>query len=121
MKGINLTLLIQMIHFGIAYLILKKILLEKGYAVVCREHEVDVQLGNAVQHEQELVAKAYDAKQAHWQAARENLMQYIPQWRLGYMRHEVPSLVVQPPEKEQQRILEQKLTAIISERVLHDS
>ena len=78
MQGINATLIVQVINFGIAYLILRKLVFEPGVTLVLEERAVKTRLEDEVSHAAQQAQQEKERLAAEWQAEQKKLVAQIP-------------------------------------------
>ncbi len=76
---LNLTLLVQMAHFLIAYLLIAKFLLRPGYEAVKSDAERLHQLTSLIVGEQEKLAERQEYKRRRWQICQNYFYQNRPE------------------------------------------
>jgi len=113
MIAINITLLFQAIHFFIAYLIIRFLILKPLLIVIQQEQrERDVQLA-ALQQIKEQVAANEQEKQNTWMRFKHYFAGHMPS--LGFSRHNIPtpSVTIVPVNSEELQHDIAKITAAL--------
>lgn len=104
MQGINATLIVQAINFGIAYLILRKLVFAPGVALVLEERVQEARLNNEVSLATEHTQSEQERLAAEWAAEQKKLAMQIPVLpeELFVLRHIKPEISIEalPTEHE---------------------
>ncbi len=79
--AINLTLLVQIVHFIIAYIILTRFLLRPGYKAVKSDANRERQLKSRIVSRQELIAHKQMYKRSRWELFQDYFSKQKPQMR----------------------------------------
>lgn len=75
---LNLTLLVQMLHFLFAYFLISKFLLKPGYDVIKADENRLHQVRSLLVTEQEVVAQKQEYKRQRWQMCQNYFYQHRP-------------------------------------------
>ncbi len=75
---INLTIVVQMIHFLFAYLILSKFFLRPGYDALKEDDERLHNLRSVLIQEQEILAQKKEYKRSRWQICQNYFYKHRP-------------------------------------------
>jgi hypothetical protein len=104
MQGINATLIVQAINFGIAYLILRKLVFAPGVALVLEERVHEARLNNEVFLATEYTQSEQERLAAEWASEQKKLARKIPALpeELFVLRHIKPEISIEalPTEHE---------------------
>jgi hypothetical protein len=73
---INITVFVQMLHFALAYLILNRIFLKNGIAVIDEQDHTMQDLHYALEHDRQLVTKKQKNLQTVWRE-RKNILHHL--------------------------------------------
>lgn len=117
--SINLTLVVQMVHFIIAYLMINYLFLKPGYKVVAADLYRVKQITSRIVARQELIAHKRAYKQTRWKLFRDYFYKQKPQFHKDYetefphVHEKLPELTVQ--EREQ---LVSDVSAALRKKVL---
>lgn len=77
--AINLTLLVQIVHFIIAYILITRFLLRSGYKAVKSDANRDRQLKSRIVARQELIAHKQMYKKSRWELFQDYFSKQKPQ------------------------------------------
>ncbi len=102
--GINLTLVVQMIHFFIAYMVIKYLFLKPGYAVVATDAHRLKQIRSRIVARQELIAHKNTYKQTRWNLFKDFFYKQKPQVRKEYTVSTAPIVQKKVPEVSLQEL-----------------
>lgn len=119
---INLTLIVQIINFWVAYFILTRILFRPAYEVIM----ADEQQGNALEKQigrvETTIAEQASLNKREWVQLQGTLQKQVPQVRheivKGVGKFEQPSVI--PSEQEVQELVAQT-RALLVKRVSNDT
>lgn len=78
MQGINATLIVQAINFGVAYLILRKLVFTPGVALVLEERAREARLNDEVFRSVEHARVEQERLAAEWAVEQQKLVEEIP-------------------------------------------
>ncbi len=81
---LNLTLVVQMIHFFFAYLVINHLLLKPGYKVVSSDAHRVKQITSRIVARQELIAHKQAYKQTRWKLFQDYFYKQKPQVQKEY-------------------------------------
>ena len=119
--SLNLTLLVQMVHFIGAYLFITRYLLKPGYEAVKEDDERAHQIRTAIIQQQQHIAQRVLRKHEQWLLCQEQFMLNKPALENNLIL-ELPSgeneHLAMPSEGEIKKIV-QDMSAVLKERVLH--
>lgn len=120
---INVTLIIQTLHFGIAYLILDRIFLRKGVAVVQKEDCERISLQRTIDQIAEELAIRTKQKEQEWSVLHYQLQQQIPVIITEPLLHHTMRRTTEEfkplPEQEITK-LAQQMQQLIVRRIVYD-
>ncbi len=117
---VNLTLLVQMVHFIIAYLVINRLLLRPGYKVVSSNAHRVKQVERRIVARQELIAHKQAYKQTRWKLFQDYFYKQKPQVQKEYSVAPSRPLEVKLPDMSHKELeaLSGAICAIIHEKVL---
>jgi len=78
MQGINATLIVQAINFGISYLILRYLVFAPGVTLVLEERGLEARLNDQVSRATDHVNKEQTRLAAEWAAEQKKLTSHMP-------------------------------------------
>jgi len=113
MFSINVTLVLQIVHFIIAYFILKKILLAPALAVIHQENNLKKELADKSSSIAQALTLLEQEKQLLWQDAYATFEGTIPHATSSYKKDMLPPLNIIHYTPQQQAAFEKSLTATI--------
>lgn len=122
---INITLLIQVFHFWLAYLIMTRILLRPVSTSIFTEQEEERTLEKSVDHAAQAITLHITANKHQWSALQKQLQAQQPphltitRQPQGTQLSSTPTPAILSPEQYAQ--LRTQLTTLIVQRVAHDS
>jgi len=110
MQGINATLIVQAINFGIAYLILRKFVFAPGIALVLKERAHEARLQTEVMQATEQIHSEQERLTAEWAAEQKKLATQIPALpeELFVLRHIKPEILLEELPSERDMIESKK-------------
>lgn len=118
--ALNLTLIVQMVHFIGAYMLITRYLLKPGYEAVKADEESLHQLRTSIVHEQEKIAQGSLHKYEQWRLCQQKFMVNRPSLEKEPEAYSSvglsESLVVFSDEEIHKAV--QETTAQVKERVL---
>lgn len=119
---INLTLVVQMAHFLIAYVLISKFFLKPGYDAVKSDENRLRQIRSLIEEEQQQVAQKELEKRSRWQQCQHYFYKNRPVVqtdRVGLvpLGNQVP--FPEPSEKELKE-LAHEVSVHLKEKMLHD-
>lgn len=79
MQGINATLIVQAINFGIAYLILRKLVFEPAVSLVLKERSEEARIQDEVRRASEQNAYEKERLVLEWKAEQATLASQMPE------------------------------------------
>lgn len=117
---INLTLVVQMVHFFFAYLVINRLLLKPGYKVVSSDAHRIKQVKSRIVARQELIAHKQGYKQTRWKLFQDYFYKQKPQLQKEYSVAPPRPLDEKLPEfsREDLDTLSTAICASIEKRVL---
>ena len=116
---INLTLLVQMAHFILAYIIITRLLLRPGYAAVKSDLNRVRQVRSRIVARQELIAHKQMYKRTRWELFQDYFFKQKPKMRKErWMTHPKKEVVFERLSKKELDTLSDEITAVIKEKVL---
>jgi hypothetical protein len=117
MQGINATLIVQAINFGIAYLILRKLVFAPGISLVLEERAHEARLNNEVSLATEYTQSEQERLAAEWAAEQKKLVMHIPVLpeELFVLRHIKPEIPIEalPTEHDMVEIKKSLVKALV--------
>jgi hypothetical protein len=120
--SINLTLVVQMIHFFIAYYLINYLFLRPGYKVVAAHMHQIKQIKSRIIARQELIAHKQNYKKTRWELFKDFFYKQKPQMPSEYrVSVSTSSLIKRPVTELSVGELEKEARAIadlISKKVL---
>lgn len=119
---LNMTLVIQMINFWIAYVILTRLLLKPAITLVQSEDQRVMNLQTTVQELTEAVARKTLEHEQEWHSMRERLQQKKPSEVLSKIVMTQPRIeeIIEPVDENEIQILSAQLKNFIVHRIVHD-
>ncbi len=119
---INLTLIVQIVHFLIAYVLISKFFLRPGYEAVKSDENRLRQIRSLIEEEQQHVAAKELKKRSRWQACQQYFHKNRPivetqSVGLVPLSHQAP--FPEPSEKELKE-LAHDVSMSLKEKMLHD-
>lgn len=94
MQGINATLIVQAINFGIAYLILRKFVFVPGVTLVLEERAIEARLNDTVSRTTKHTHFEQERLAVEWAAEQKKLASHVPVLpeELFVLRHIKPEI-----------------------------
>lgn len=120
---INATLFVQIVNFGIAYLLLNRWLLRPGVAIIQKEEDQHSALMKAIQKERDIVLQKEASLLTTWQAFRSFFAQKSPKPFKPYLIELSEIGDLEPPKKLSSEEKKQAISVIediIIKTVSHD-
>lgn len=103
--NVNLTVLVQIVHFFIAYYLLNYFFLKPGYKIVVAEAYRSKQLRSRVIARQELIAHKQSYKANRWKLFKDFFAQQKPQMSREYAPSSTPLSRTSAPEIPQKELV----------------
>jgi hypothetical protein len=125
MITINVTLIVQIIHFFIAYLLISRLVLKPGLVLVRQEQHEKKQALQRVTVEQERIAQKQEAKRQRWQLCQDYFNEHKPSQvsfvptRMGEIKQVQPDVFTEQEIRELASIVVSALEPVKS-RASHD-
>lgn len=117
--SINLTLVVQILNFFVAYILLKNFLFKQAFSVLQEKQQNESALNALVHEKAERVAEQHSRIKQMWQRARSLFAGSIP----VQPKVELPStssIHIHEASQEEENILKKQLTTIIVQKVKHN-
>ncbi len=117
--SINLTLLVQIVHFMLAYVIITRLFLRPGYAAVKSDLNRVRQLRNRIVARQELIAHKQTYKRTRWELFQDYFYKQKPEISkellVSYPQKEI---MYKPLTQEELSSLSDEISTAIKKKVL---
>lgn len=120
--AINLTLIVQIVHFLIAYVLISKFFLKPGYDAVKSDENRLRQIRSLIEEEQQQVAAKELKKRSRWQACQQYFYKNRPvveTQRAGLVPLVQQGPYSEPSQKELKE-LAHEVSMSLKEKMIHD-
>ena len=118
--SINVTLLVQMVHFWIAYFVLRKWLWKPAIDLIVGEDNQQVSLEEGLVAQRKIIAHNEHRRERLWYAARQKFLKHIPTIKVASeeIRQESTEMLTFFSEQEE-RVLVEKVAVNIVTKAEH--
>ena len=119
---LNATLLVQIFHFLIAYLILDRLFLRKAVGIIQQEKAEQDALMQEIQKERDAVAQKHAQKEKAWQGFQQQFAKETPRLiqRPRFSEHQKEMPYHEEPTKNEVQESAALLQELLTQKVTHD-
>jgi hypothetical protein len=118
--SINLTLIVQALHFMLAYAVISRVLLKPAYKVLHQELKHLAELRSMVVREQERLALRQEDKKQGWRECQRYFYTYKPTFERERMEVTLSIEPLARLTKEEKTKLTQAIAAVLKQKVVYD-